>query len=241
MAEYSLNDELVPKEFPGRLGEAYNYMAMVESAIKMLVDQGIAEQTKVGIIGFSRTSWKVDFMLTHSDFKFAAASSADGGLYNFGSYWLWNRGEAISDSEAMLGGPPYGESFQNWLKYAPAFSARHVQAPLLMEYVGYGELPNGPTQAYEFFTALYRQDKPVELFFYPRGNHPLDTPFERVASLQRNLDWFRFWIQGYEGTAPDYDPDQYLRWRKMRGERDRNDGMGSEGRDRPSAHLQAKP
>ncbi len=216
MAEYTLSDDLISKDFPGHLAEAYNYMAMIESAITALVDRRIVEPTKVGIIGFSRTSWKVDFMLTHSDVKFAAASSADGGLYNYGSYWLWNREEATSDSETMLGGPPHGESFQNWLKYAPAFNAQHVQTPLLMEYVGYGHLPSGPLQAYEFFSALYRQGKPVELYFYPKGDHPLDTPFERVASLRRNVDWFRFWIQGWEGSPPTYDPEQYVRWRALR-------------------------
>jgi hypothetical protein len=66
------------------------------------------------------------------------------------------------------------------------------------------------------FTALHRQNKPVELFFYPKGEHELDTPFERIASLQRNVDWFRFWMQAYEGKAPNYDADQYIRWRTMR-------------------------
>lgn len=215
MAEYVLRDDLVPKNIPGQLREAYNYMAMIESAVLTLSERHLVESTKVGIIGFSRTSWKVDFMLTHSDFRFAAASSADGGLYTYGSYWIWNREDAGVDSEAMMGGAPYGDTLQNWLKYAPPFNAQRVQTPLLMEYVGYGYL-DAPTQAYEFFSALYRQGKSVELYYYPKGSHPLDTPFERVASLERNLDWFRFWMQGYEGKAPDYDPDQYVRWRRLR-------------------------
>ncbi len=216
MAEYVLRDDLVPKEFPGQLGEAYDYMAMIESAVTALSERRLVEPTKIGIIGFSRTSWKVDFTLTHSDLKFAAASSADSGLYNYGSYWLGNRQDTASAAETMLDGPPYGESFQNWLKYAPAFNAQRVQTPLLMEYVGFGDQPSGPTHAYEFFSALSRQGKPVELYFYPKGEHPLDTPYERVASLQRNVDWFRFWIQGLEGAPPTYDSEQYVRWRALR-------------------------
>ncbi len=119
MAEYVLRDDLVPKNIPGQLREAYNYMAMIESAVLTLSERHLVESTKVGIIGFSRTSWKVDFMLTHSDFRFAAASSADGGLYTYGSYWIWNREDAGVDSEAMMGGAPYGDTLQNWLKYAP--------------------------------------------------------------------------------------------------------------------------
>jgi hypothetical protein len=84
-----------------------------------------------------------------------------------------------------------------------------------MEYTGGGNRLE-PTGAYEFHTALNRLGKPVDLFFYPNGDHPLDRPFDRVASLQRNIDWFRFWMQGYEGKAPDYDPNQYIRWRELR-------------------------
>jgi hypothetical protein len=79
-----------------------------------------------------------------------------------------------------------------------------------MEYTGTAE------HGFEFFTALSRLAKAVELYRYPTGDHPLDTPLERFASLQRNLDWFRFWMQGYEGAAPDYDPKQYARWRALR-------------------------
>jgi hypothetical protein len=42
-----------------------------------------------------------------------------------------------------------------------------------------------------------------------------------MASQQGNVDWFRFWLQGYE------DPDsaktsQYTRWRQLRELRDVN-------------------
>src|SRR6202041_2584460 len=100
-------------------------------------------------------------------------------------------------------------------KYAPAFNAQNVTAPLLMEYTQ-GWLGSEPVSAYEFFVALRRQGKPVDLFYYPKGEHELDTPAERIASLQRNVDWFRFWIQGYEGKAPDYDLGQYVRWERLR-------------------------
>jgi dipeptidyl aminopeptidase/acylaminoacyl peptidase len=222
MAEYSFDVRQLPAGFPGGIAEAYNWMAMVESGVDSLVRQGIADGTKVGIIGFSRTGWKTDFMLTHSHLEFAAASSADSGLYNYAVYSLMNDKGATADADAMFGGPSYGNTLENWLKYAPAFNAQRVRCPVLMEYVGYGHMPFGPTNAYEFFSALYSQGKPVELFFYPLGDHPLDTPSERVASLQRNVDWFRFWLQGYEGTPPEYDPNQYERWRELRKEQERN-------------------
>jgi len=115
----------------------------------------------------------------------------------------------LKGDESQVGGPPQGDTFKNWLEYAPPFKADRVQAPVLLEFTSPIE------DAYEFFIALARQRKPVELYYYPKGSHPLDTPLERVASLQRNVDWFRFWMENYERKNSE-DPDQYTRWRAMR-------------------------
>lgn len=203
-----------PRDYPGQMGEAFNWMEMVSSAISLLSKRGLADEKEVGIIGFSRTSWLVDFMLTHSPFKFAAASSADSGAYNYGAYWLSDDEQDMKGADTLYGGPPYGKSFRNWLAFAPAFNAGNVETPLLMEYtecwLGYF-----PLYAQEFFVALRSQGKPADLYYYPRGEHELDTPSERVASLQRNVDWFRFWMQGYERQDPGAR-EQYKRWRSLK-------------------------
>jgi hypothetical protein len=92
---------------------------------------------------------------------------------------------------------------------APPFKADRVQAAVLFEFTSPIE------DAYELFIALARQGKPVELYCYPKGSHPLDTPLERVASLQRNVDWFRFWMKREEDPDPA-KADQYTRWRGLR-------------------------
>jgi hypothetical protein len=43
-------------------------------------------------------------------------------------------------------------------------------------------------------------------------------PESQYASLQRNVDWFRFWLQDYEDADPSKS-GQYVRWRKLREER----------------------
>jgi hypothetical protein len=55
----------------------------------------------------------------------------------------------------------------------------------------------------------------VELYFYPNEAHQPDHPLARISSLQRNLDWYRFWLQGYERPNPE-EPQQYVRWRELR-------------------------
>jgi dipeptidyl aminopeptidase/acylaminoacyl peptidase len=200
---------------PPQTKEAESTVASVESLIDFLDKKGIILRDDVGIIGFSRSSWKVDYFLTHSDFTMRAASSADGGLGNYGNLWTTD-GSGSGEVATSYGGLFFSPSRSAWLAGAPAFNADKVSAPLLMEYTGADGRLDQPIGAYEFHSALVGLGKPVDLFFYPRGSHPLDTPFERIASLERNVDWFRFWMQGYESTPPEYDPEQYVRWRKLR-------------------------
>lgn len=226
MTQYPREDKFPRGEFPGEMGQAFNWVSMMETAIDLLAEKGIVDRDQVGIIGFSRTSWLVDFMLTHSSYKITAASSADSGLYTYGGYFRYNRSlQLLRGDDIQVGGPPYGSTRKYWLEYAPPFNAEQITTPLLMEYTGTAE------HGFEFFIALGRLGKPVEFFRYPNGEHPLDTPFERLASLQRNVDWFRFWMQSYEGKAPDYDPDQYVRWHKLRDQQQWNDRMRSQGKD----------
>jgi hypothetical protein len=83
----------------------------------------------------------------------------------------------------------------------------------------------------------FPRGKAVELLFLSQKRSSSDTPFERVASLQRNLDWFRFWMQGYEGKAASYDPDQFVRWHKLREQQRWNDRVRALGKDPSSEFL----
>jgi dienelactone hydrolase len=203
------------RQFPGKMGEAEEFMAMIESALDALSGRGFIDRNNVGIMGFSHTSWLVDIMLTHSKIPFRAASSADSGLWNYGLYWSANL--PLSSAEEFMGGPPFGPTLQNWLRYSPGFNTMNVSTPILMEYTDRAPLNNN-IDGLELYVLLRRQKKAADLIFYPGGEHVLDRPFQRVASLQRNIDWFRFWMQNIERTAPAYDPEQYIRWRLLRDE-----------------------
>ena len=112
--------------------------------------------------------------------------------------------------DAFFGGPPFGEEYANYKKLSPGLNANQVNAPLLREYgsdVG--------VQSLEFYMALRRLGKPVEQFIYPGAPHIFDLPSYREASMQRNLDWFRFWLQDYEDPSL-VKREQYERWRAMR-------------------------
>jgi dipeptidyl aminopeptidase/acylaminoacyl peptidase len=209
-----------PRGYPGGIGEAVQQMDIWDSAVAALDKRGLIDPTRVGIIGFSRTGWQVEFDLFHSHIRYAAATAADNVQYSLSDYWLipW----ISADVERMYGGPPYGETLENWQKYSISFNLDKIHTPLLMEIMGYGTrdddqnlFPANLAVRYEISRGLMRLGKPVEMYFYPNEGHQPDHPKARIASVERNVDWYRFWLQGYEDVDPS-KKDQYARWRALK-------------------------
>jgi dipeptidyl aminopeptidase/acylaminoacyl peptidase len=224
-----------PKGYPGQIAEAAFQQDMTESAVKVLDQRKMIEPTKVGLIGFSRGGWYVEYMLTHSHIPFLAASATDNVLYSMGEYWYSNNEKMARMEQGMYGGAPAGKSLKNWLDYSISFNLDKVHTPLLMEVMGYGKEytnPDAPPDNVavhnEIFVGLSQLHKPLEYYYYPNEQHKPEHPQARIASLQRNVDWFRFWLQGYERPNPE-DPDQYKRWEHLRELRDA-DNKGVEGK-----------
>jgi hypothetical protein len=59
------------------------------------------------------------------------------------------------------------------------------------------------------------QEKPVDLIYFPMGQHIHQVPLERLESQQGDIDWFRFWLKNEEDLDPGKRP-QYQRWEAMR-------------------------
>lgn len=45
--------------------------------------------------------------------------------------------------------------------------------------------------------------------------HTINQPVHRYEIYERNLDWFRFWLQGEQDPDPA-KAEQYKRWRELR-------------------------
>jgi dipeptidyl aminopeptidase/acylaminoacyl peptidase len=218
-----------PRGYPGGISEAAFQMDVWDRAVNTLAAQGLVDPDRVGIIGFSRAGWYTEFILAHSKIPYKAATVADNVQYSLGEYWLLHTEALIRGYDAMYGGSPYGKSLNDWLRYSVSFNLGKIHTPLLMEVMGKGisfdhahEAPDNLALSFEIFTGLNKLVRPVELYFYPNEVHQPDHPRARLSSLQRNLDWYRFWLQGYERPNPD-DPDQYKRWEHLRELQDAED------------------
>lgn len=228
-------EDYFPHGYPGYQGlggiaEAAFNMDLWDSAVASLDAQGLVDKNKVGIIGFSRTGWYVEFILANSKTRYQAATIADNVHYSLGEYWLRHDASTIKAWDALYAGPPYGDTLSNWLKYSISFNLDKIHTPILMEEMGNNQPvftnrlspPRLLAESFETFTGLSRLNRPVELYYYPFEDHSPTHPQARLATFQRNVDWYRFWLQGYERPNPE-DPDQYKRWKHLRELRDADD------------------
>ncbi len=190
------------------LEEAPREMAAYEGAIDYLDGRGIVDRERVGIIGFSRTQYHVEYALTHSSYHFAAATLADGFEGGYLEYLL----DPYTEKDAVFvnGGPPFGANFSNWLDHSPSFRIDRIHLPVRVECYGGGVL-----SCWEPFSVLTHLSRPVELIYIPDGTHILVKPWERLTSQQGNVDWYRFWLRGEE-DEDHQKREQCERWRAMR-------------------------
>lgn len=182
-----------------------------EAGIKYLDDQGIIDPGRVGIVGFSRTVCFVGYALTHSRYRFAAASLVDGIDCGYFQYLAFPYGN--EDADLVNGGKsPFGEDgLREWMKESPGFNLDKVNAPVRLLALQ----PPAVLEMWEWFAGLRLQHKPVYFVELPDASHLIAKPWERMTAQQGLVDWFSFWLKDEEDPDP-VKAAQYERWRELR-------------------------
>lgn len=188
-------------------------VAGYQSAVTQLASQGLIDPNRVGIIGFSRSVYHVLEALTTSRLRFAAASVTDGVDEGYWQYLVTAgayQGSLQHDADAVIGAKPFGPGLPLWLKRSPEFNMEKVDTPLLVVALG----RDGLLYMWDPYALLRLLDKPVDLQVLNSDEHVLTNPAVRLASQSGSVDWFRFWLEGYEDPDPAKTP-QYRRWEKL--------------------------
>jgi dipeptidyl aminopeptidase/acylaminoacyl peptidase len=180
----------------------------MEWIVRQLTTEGIVDPDRVGLTGLSYGSEIAMYAYWRSGI-FCAVSSATGSwdpsLMQFGGLayasYMERRGFPIAESDP---------NWDRWRELAAGLNATANLPPLLLQSPDTEQLISVPT----WFRAR-RQGAPVEFFIYPGEGHVKQSPANKWWVYSRNLDWFRFWLQGYEDPASSKS-EQYARWRQMR-------------------------
>lgn len=196
---------------PSRLDVVEHYgmgLHAVEGLVAWLSAKGEIDRTRVGMGGLSYggevTMWtimKSDIVTTAS----IASPSITPNWYLFNS--LRETFLAGARSNWQIGAPD--ETPDQWRDISPAFNLDRIRTPVLFQM---------PEQEYlislDYALPLIRRGQ-AELYVFPEEPHIKFQPRHKLAVYERNLDWFRFWLQDYEDPDPE-KTDQYRRWREMR-------------------------
>lgn len=193
------------------------FISFVESAIDQLEERGFIDRNRVGLSGFSRTVFEGEYLLTHSSYAIGAAVMADGIDFGYADCVFFLVPSYGSTCENMNGGVPWGESVTNWAKESPPMRLDRVHTPILLQSI------SAPLGEWEVYAGLQWLKKPVELeSLYPKGEHVLVKPQQKLFSEQSAVDWYRFWLRNEEDPDPA-KAEQYKRWRELKKMQQEND------------------
>jgi dipeptidyl aminopeptidase/acylaminoacyl peptidase len=174
---------------------------------------GLIDPNRIGIIGFSRTCFYILQALTSSALQFKAASITDGVNHGYLQYILnidAGRNSVAHEADETIGAAPFGVGLQQWLERSPVFQLDKVTTPL--EIVATREQI---LQMWEPYAALRYLHRPVDLTILNSDEHVFTNPGVRLISQGGTVDWFRYWLQGYEDPSPAKS-EQYKRWGILR-------------------------
>lgn len=155
----------------------------VLSGIQYLINQGIADQDRLAVFGWSYGGYLTCWAITQTDIFRAAVAGAP--LTNLIS--LAGTQDIPDYVPTYLGCEPF-ECPTKYLKHSPITYAREVHTPLLLLH---GERdPRVPVgQSQEFYDAMQRNDQEVKMIIYPQQKHMLTSPKMLVDSLDQLFEW----------------------------------------------------
>lgn len=161
----------------------------INSGVDAMVRQGIADSTKLGIMGWSFGGHHTYWGITHTP-RFAAASAGAGANDLISMY---SQTDIPEFYHTYLGPPPW-ENFDLYEQRSAYRFVKNVATPLLIQ-VGEADRRVPAEQSIQFYEAVRGQGKtPVKLVLYPGQPHGITDPRLTRDLMRRNVDWFSYWI-----------------------------------------------
>ena len=159
------------------------------AGIDDLVQRGIADPARLGVMGWSYGGYLTAFTITQTT-RFRAAS-VGAGITDLVSY------VGVADIPAFIAsyfGGEFWDAPDLWRNRSPVLNVNAVTTPTLIQH-GENDVRVPVSQGYELYTALKRRNVPVTMVVYPRQGHSVEEPKLQLDVMRRNLEWFRRWVR----------------------------------------------
>lgn len=195
-------------EYSAELGFPLMTMLMDSTfrALDISEARGVVDTARVGIGGVSTGAGIPLFMLQRHD-RLTALSVASSGWSQYEYYGATKRFRAELLQERGDDGMVESASF--WSQIDLADHVSDIRAPILFHFPDREFIPSA-----RLLRHLDDAHMPYDAYVFPNEYHFKWQPAHRYAIYNRNLDWFRFWLQGVEDSDPG-KADQYRRWEEL--------------------------
>lgn len=186
------------------------YMESTRRALDVVASHGFIDERRVGIGGVSHGSFVPLYMMLKHD-RLAAVSISSPGWGQWEYYQPTRSGKkTVVAAYDSLMVKPEGAGLDFWKRIDLADNIDTIEAPILIQ-----ASANEMSGQIRLMKHMAEAGKPYDAYVFTGETHIKWQPAHLRATSIRNIDWFRFWLQGYE------DPDpakavQYQRWRKLR-------------------------
>lgn len=178
----------------------WSVVECIEAAVAKVIEMGVADPARVGIVGHSMGGFNSAFVATHTHGTFAAAV-AGAPIIDLVSYYgdhHWSSGIAETDhietGQERMEVALY-EDFQAYVDNSPVFGAHEMTVPLLLE-AGDEDGTVAWYQSIELYNVARRAGKNVVMLGYMGEGHGLRQEENQRDYQQRILDWFGHYLKG---------------------------------------------
>ena len=162
----------------------------VISGVDTLVDKGIADKDRVGVMGWSQGGYISAFCSTYSD-RFKAVS-VGGGMTNWSNHYV--NTDIPYFLRMYLGDTPWNDP-EIYGKTSPMTYIKSACTPTLIQH-GEKDARVPITNAYELYQGLKDMEVDTELIIFKGMAYSSDQPGMHVAIMKQNLMWFSHYILG---------------------------------------------
>jgi dipeptidyl aminopeptidase/acylaminoacyl peptidase len=165
----------------------------IMAGVDHLIHSGIADGSRMGVMGWSAGGHWSNWILTHTD-RFKAISSGAGAV-NWISMYAQTDVQRVR--EYYFNGRPY-DNFEHWWNESPLKYIKNAKTPTLIHAVdGDPRVPR--PQSEELHMALKKLGVPTELIVYPGTTHGIPEPRNQLVKAVSEFNWMEKWIRGKNG------------------------------------------
>lgn len=166
-------------------------VADILAGIDHLVQQGIADPDRLGVLGWSNGGFLTNCLITKTN-RFKAASS---GASILDTVIEWGTNDEPAYPWVFKKGHPW-EVPENYRKTSPSYDLGKVRTPTII-HVGANDERCPPGHSRMLYRALREYVKvPCELLVYPGEPHGLGRYAHRKAKMEWDAAWFDKYVKG---------------------------------------------